>query len=207
MLNLAVFVGSRGRGSNLRAIYDAMGAGRLDGRIVLVVGSKPGAPALEWAREAGLTVAVLDPLGDGYDTLLLAKLREAGADTIALAGFLRRLPSTVVSRYKNRILNTHPALLPSFGGKGMYGKHVHEAVLAYGAKVSGCTVHFVDEDYDTGPVVLQCAVPVEEGDTPESLAARILPVEHELFVEALQLLAKGQLVLNGRRVQIGTDLI
>jgi formyltetrahydrofolate-dependent phosphoribosylglycinamide formyltransferase len=209
MLKLAVFVGTRGRGSNLRAIYEATGDGRLAAKVVLVVGSQDGAPALMLAREIGLTVAVIDPksAGDDYGAMLLSALGSAGADAIALAGYLRRLPSGVVAAYRNRILNTHPALLPSFGGKGMYGHHVHEAVLAYGAKVSGCTVHFVDDDYDTGPVILQRAVLVEESDTPEALAARILPVEHLLFVEALQLLATGRVSVSGRRVQVAKNLI
>jgi phosphoribosylglycinamide formyltransferase 1 len=203
-MNLAVFVGTRGRGSNLMAIHQAILEGRLDARIVLVVGSQETAPALARAREAGLGVAVLDPkaLGEGYEAALLKALTDARAETLALAGYLRRLPSGVVGAFRHRILNTHPALLPSFGGKGMYGHHVHEAVLAYGAKVSGCTVHFVDEEYDTGPVILQRAVPVLDIDTPETLAARILPEEHAAFVEALQLLSQGRLKLNERRVQV-----
>ena len=204
MLRLAVFVGTRGRGSNLMAIQAAILQSRLDAKIVAVVGSQPGAPALERAREAGLPTCVVSPktLGDGYEGALLETLRAMDADTIALAGYLRMLPANLVQEYRHRILNTHPALLPAFGGKGMYGHHVHEAVLAYGAKVSGCTVHFVDEEYDTGPVIVQRAVPVLEGDTPDSLAARILPVEHAAFVEALALLAEGRLSVEGRRVRI-----
>jgi phosphoribosylglycinamide formyltransferase 1 len=185
------------------ALHSATQDGRLDAEIVLVVGSQQGAPALLRAHEAGLSVAVLDPkaLGDSYEAALLAALGGAGADTIALAGYLRRLPAGVVAAFRQRILNTHPALLPSFGGKGMYGHHVHEAVLAYGAKVSGCTVHFVDEEYDTGPVILQRVVPVQDDDTAETLAARVLPEEHAAFVEALQLLAQERLEIKGRLVR------
>ncbi len=203
-MNLAVFVGTRGRGSNLMAIHQAILEKRLEARVGLVVGSQDSAPALGRAREAGLSTLVLDPkaLGESYEAALLTELRRAEVDALALAGYLRRLPSGVVGAFRHRILNTHPALLPSFGGKGMYGHHVHEAVLAYGAKISGCTVHFVDEEYDTGPVILQRCVPVYDNDTPETLAARVLPEEHTAFIEALQLLAQGRLKLNQRRVQV-----
>ena len=202
-LRLAVFVGTRGRGSNLSAIQSAILEGRLDARIALVVGSQEGAPALIRAAQFDLPTATLDPksLGDGYEAALLDALEAAGVDSIALAGYLRRLPAGVVKAYRHRILNTHPALLPAFGGRGMYGHHVHEAVLAHGAKISGCTVHFVDEEYDTGPVIVQRAVPVLDSDTPETLAARILPQEHAAFVEALQLLASGKLRIDGRIVR------
>ncbi|MDX1934301.1 MAG: phosphoribosylglycinamide formyltransferase [Capsulimonadales bacterium] len=203
-MNLAVFVGPRGRGSNLSALCTAISEGRLSARIVLVLGTKPDAPALLRAAEIGLPTLVVDPRGDAteYGERLLGALAAAGADTIALAGYLRRLPSSVVGAFPHRIVNIHPSLLPAFGGQGMYGEHVHRAVLEYGAKVSGCTVHFVDESYDTGPIILQRAVPVEENDTPETLAARILPAEHRLFAEALQLLAAGRLRVEGRIVRI-----
>lgn len=206
-LALAVFVGTRGRGSNLMALHAAMREGRLAARIVLVIGSREEAPALQRAAEEGLPVAVVDPKacpgGDTeYGARLLALLRDAGADTLALAGYLRRVPSAVVEAYRHRIVNIHPALLPAFGGKGMYGEHVHRAVLEYGAKLSGCTVHFVDEAYDTGPVIIQRTVPVLDSDTPADLAARILPQEHAAYVEALQLLAEGRLSVEGRIVRV-----
>lgn len=201
-LRLAVLVGTRGRGSNLMALHQAIKDGRLDAHISLVVGSKPDAPALIRAQEAGLQTVVADPKSAIYADQLLAYCTESGVTAVALAGFLRRLPSPVVSAFRHRIVNIHPALLPSFGGKGMYGHHVHEAVLAFGAKVSGCTAHLVDEEYDTGPVLVQKTVPVEEGDTAETLAARILPREHEAFVEALQLLATGRVTVRGRIAHI-----
>ncbi len=200
-LRLAVFVGTKGRGSNLMAIYGAMQEGRLSGEVALVIGTKPDAPALLRAQEAGIPVAVIAP-SDDYEAKLLVALDQAHANTIALAGYLRKLPEAVVQRFRNRIVNVHPALLPAFGGKGMYGHHVHEAVVAYGCKVSGCTVHFVDSEYDTGPIVLQRTVPVLNTDTPETLAARILPEEHAAYIEALQLLAEGRISLEGRRVMI-----
>ena len=203
-LSLAVFVGTRGRGSNLFALHEAMEQGRLAAKIVAVVGTRGDAPALERARDAGLPVLIVDPksLGDDYESALLSALKDAGADTIALAGFLRRVPSRIIQAYSGRIVNIHPSLLPLFGGVGMYGEHVHRAAIEYGVKVSGCTVHFVDEAYDTGPIITQRTVPVLEGDTAETLAARILPLEHALFAESLQLLAQGRLHLDGRIVRI-----
>ncbi|WP_309696577.1 phosphoribosylglycinamide formyltransferase [Armatimonas sp.] len=200
-LRIAVFVGTKGRGSNLMAIYAATQDGRLSGEVCLVVGTKPDAPALLCAQEAGIPVAVI-ALGEGYDVRLLAALDAAKADTIALAGYLRKLPESVVERFRWRIVNVHPALLPSFGGKGMYGHHVHEVVLAYGCKVSGCTVHFVDIEYDTGPILLQRTVPVLDDDTPATLAARILPEEHAAYIEALRYLAEGRVSVKGRRVRV-----
>jgi phosphoribosylglycinamide formyltransferase 1 len=188
------------------AIHAATQAGRLAGEVCLVVGTKADAPALERAQIVGLPIAVVAP-GDGYDARLLAALTTAGAECIALAGYLRKLPELVVARFQNRIVNVHPALLPSFGGKGMYGHHVHEAVLAYGCKVSGCTVHFVDAEYDTGPILLQRTVPVLEEDTPESLSARILPEEHAAYIEALQLLAENRISLEGRIVRIAAKRV
>lgn len=205
LLRLAVFVGTRGRGSNLMAIHEAARKGRLSAPVAVVIGARESAPALERARAEGLRTAVVNPKAmteEEYGGALLSLLREAEVGAIALAGYLRRLPSPVVAAFRHRIVNIHPALLPAFGGQGMYGEHVHRAVLEYGAKVSGCTVHFVDEAYDTGPVILQRVVPVEEGDTPETLAARILPVEHAALVEALQLLAEGRLTVDGRIVRI-----
>ena len=203
-LALAVFVGTRGRGSNLFALHEAIRDGRLAAKIVAVVGTHGDAPAIERAQAAGLPTLIVDPkaLGDDYDSALLSALKDAGADTIALAGFLRRVPSRVIQAFPLRIINIHPSLLPLFGGKGMYGEHVHRAAVEYGVKVSGCTVHFVDEAYDTGPIIAQRTVPVSDSDTAESLAARILPLEHTLFAESLQLLAEGRLMLDGRVVRV-----
>jgi formyltetrahydrofolate-dependent phosphoribosylglycinamide formyltransferase len=203
-LSLAVFVGTRGRGSNLFALHEAIQNGRLSAKIKAVVGTRGDAPAVERAKEAGLPVVIVDPkaLGSDYESALLSSLKDTGTDTIALAGFLRRVPSLVVQAFPQRIVNIHPSLLPLFGGKGMYGEHVHRAAIEYGVKVSGCTVHFVDEAYDTGPIIAQRTVPVLEGDTAETLAARILPLEHALFAESLQLLAEERLNLDGRVVRV-----
>ena len=183
------------------AIHTATQDGRIAGEVCLVVGTKAEAPALLRAQEAGIPVAVV-PFDEHYEAKVLEALETTKVETIALAGFLRKLPEAVVERYRHRIVNVHPALLPAFGGKGMYGHHVHEAVVAYGCKVSGCTVHFVDAEYDTGPILLQRTVPVLDNDTPDTLAARILPEEHAAYVEALACIAEGRVSVDGRRVTI-----
>jgi phosphoribosylglycinamide formyltransferase-1 len=190
MLNLGIFVS--GRGSNFRAIHAAIAAGRLDARVRLLVASKPGTEAAAFAAGQGIPVreefAALRA-GGGYAGELLDALRRHGVDFIALCGYLHLLPAPVVAAYRGRVTNIHPALLPAFGGKGMYGRRVHEAVLASGAALSGATVHVVDEAYDHGPVILQRSVDVLPGDTPETLAARVLEVEHAIYPEALMRLA------------------
>ncbi|MBC7808422.1 MAG: phosphoribosylglycinamide formyltransferase [Akkermansiaceae bacterium] len=203
-LRLAVFVGSHGRGSNLMAIQSAVSAGNLPAEIVCVIGTRADAPAIARAKQAGLPTKIVSPKDRSdaeYADVLLRVLRGANADTIALAGYMRRLPSPVVQSFPNRIVNIHPSLLPAFGGHGMYGEKVHQAVIDTGVKVSGCTVHFVDEEFDTGPIISQKVVPVEDDDTAQTLAARILPYEHAAFPEALALLASGRLRVEGRRVR------
>lgn len=156
--------------------------------LAVVISPKNDTPAVHEARARGLNVEIVDPhaKGDDYGKALLTLLKENGAQYVCLAGYLRLLPSEVLVAYPFRILNIHPALLPKFGGKGMYGQRVHEAVLASGDKESGCTVHFVTENYDEGPAVLQLRCPVEADDTPETLAMRVLKLEHIAFSEALR---------------------
>ncbi|MDT8325037.1 MAG: phosphoribosylglycinamide formyltransferase [Bacteroidota bacterium] len=201
MLNIAVFVS--GRGSNLRAIHEAVEGGALDAKIVLVLSSRDDAPALAWAAARGIRTASLqDVPANDLSAEMLRRLDAVTADFIALAGYMKRIPEEVVHRFSGRMLNVHPALLPSFGGRGMFGYHVHEAVLAAGVRVSGATVHIVDEEYDRGPIVLQRCVPVEDDDTAESLAARVLTVEHELLPAALQLFSRGLVHVRDGRVHI-----
>ena len=205
MIRIALLISGRhGRGSNMQAIAEACADGRIDGQIVSVIGNFSDSPALARAAEMGLTTQVLRSGQDeaAYSAALLALLADARPDLVCLAGYMRKLPEAVVAAYPGRILNIHAALLPSFGGKGMYGAHIHQAVLDYGAKVSGCTVHFVDGSYDTGPVVVQTSVPVEESDTAETLAARVLVAEHEAYPRAVALFAARRLSLDGRRVRI-----
>lgn len=198
--------GRHGRGSNMAAIADACVAGKIDGHIGVVIGNFSSSPALARAAQMGLTTRTI-PAGqseDAYSQALLTALADTQIDLLCLAGYMRKVPDRVVAAYSGRLMNIHAALLPAFGGQGMYGDHIHEAVLEYGAKVSGCTVHFVDEHYDTGPIICQSVVPVEETDTPETLAARVLVAEHETYPRAVALYAAGRLTLDGRRVRIGS---
>jgi phosphoribosylglycinamide formyltransferase-1 len=193
MLNIAVF--GSGTGSNFRAILTAIQQGNIPGaRISLVVSNNSGAGILGIARANALPAVHLSqkqfPDEASFAAALLSALRGHGVNFIALAGYMKRVPPAVVAAYRMRIVNIHPALLPGFGGAGMYGMRVHEAVLAAGEKASGATVHFVDEEYDTGPVVLRREVPVLAGDTPESLAARVLAAEHEVYPAAIRKIAE-----------------
>ncbi len=174
-----------GSGSNFQALLDRESEGDAPWRTVLLVSDRDSAGALERARAGGVTTRVI-AVGGGRDPQAVAAetleaLESAGVDVIFLAGYLRLVPAAVVARYRRRILNIHPALLPAFGGKGMWGHHVHEAVLASGARVSGPTVHYVDERYDEGTIVAQWPVPVRRDDTVATLAARVLAVEHHLY--------------------------
>jgi phosphoribosylglycinamide formyltransferase 1 len=212
-----LLTGRHGRGSNMEAIARACHENRIDGSVVLVAGNVAGSPALERAASLGLPAAAIrtprkgaadaepaSPPADDtcYGEALLRELGAVDAELICLAGYMRKLPPAVTAAYRGRIMNIHAALLPSFGGQGMYGMNVHQAVIDYGAKVSGCTVHFVDADYDTGPIILQTTVPVEDGDTPETLAARVLVAEHATYPAAVALFAANRLRVEGRRVRI-----
>lgn len=204
-IRIAILLSGRhSRGSNMQAIVQACAEGQIDGQIVRVIGNYRDSPALAKASELGILACCVSSRQDeaAYAEALRATLREASPDLISLAGYMRRVPDLVLSEYAGRIMNIHAALLPAFGGKGMYGIHAHQAVLDYGVKVSGCTVHFVDGSYDTGPIILQTPVPVEEDDTAETLAARVLQAEHQTYPRAVALFAQGRLSLEGRRVRI-----
>jgi phosphoribosylglycinamide formyltransferase/phosphoribosylglycinamide formyltransferase-1 len=181
-----------GRGSNLQAIIDHFDniARERVAKVVLVASNRPDSPALIRAATASIDIAHFDPADDG--TQLLALLQKFRIDLVVLAGYLKRIPSRVIHEYAGRIINIHPALLPAFGGEGMYGARVHEAVIAAGAKESGVTVHLVDDDYDRGSIVAQWRVPVEKSDTAESLAARVLNVEHIVYPRAVEMVAMLQ---------------
>ncbi len=196
--------GRHGRGSNMQAIASACASGQIAGQVALVIGNYFGSPALIRASEMGIpTLTITSKQSeDVYTEALLAALADAQIDLVCLAGYMRKVPDAVVAAYRSRLMNIHAALLPAFGGQGMYGLHIHEAVLEYGAKVSGCTVHLVDEQYDSGPIICQSAVPVEEEDTPETLASRVLIAEHETYPRAVALFAAGRLLVEGRRVRI-----
>lgn len=196
MIRVAVF--ASGRGSNLEALFDAL-EGRRDAAVVLVASDRADAPALDRARRRGVETALLSGV---VAADMLAMLDRARVDWIVLAGYLKRVPGEVVRRYRNRILNIHPALLPAHGGKGMYGERVHAAVLKAGEKVSGASVHLVDEEYDRGPVVAREEVPVEPADTPATLAARVLQVEHRLLPAVVIAAAEGRIRVEGDRAWI-----
>lgn len=203
-MNIAVF--ASGRGSNFQAILDACSSGFLPARVCVLISNKADAGAHEIARNASIPSYHCSRTQFATDTeyahALLSLLREHRTECIALAGYLKKVPIEIISEYRNRILNIHPALLPLFGGPGMYGHHVHEAVLASGMKVSGATVHFVDEEYDHGPILIQQCVPVERGDTPETLAQRVLSVEHRIYPLALKAVAENRVIFEGGRAWI-----
>jgi phosphoribosylglycinamide formyltransferase-1 len=204
-LNIAVF--ASGRGSNFKAILDEMEEGKIqNARIVLVVSNNPGAGALTVAREHTIPCVHLSRKQFDSDTSfndgILETLRKHGVNFIALAGYMKKIDSAIVRAFKNRILNVHPALLPAFGGAGMYGMFVHQAVIASKARFSGATVHIVDEEYDRGPVVLQERVEIAEDETPETLAEKVLQVEHRIYPEAIRLFAAGRVTVSGRQISI-----
>ena len=197
-LNIAVF--ASGNGSNLAAIARAVATGNLPGcRIALVLSNNSNAGALGIAREHGIPAlhcsAQQFSSGAECDRALLNHLRAHNVNFIALAGYMKKIGAPVIAEFTNRIVNIHPALLPAFGGKGMYGMHVHEAVIASRATESGATVHLVDDEYDRGPVVLQRRIAIRSDETAVTLAARVLAVEHELYPEALRLFAEGRVTV------------
>lgn len=211
MIRIAVLLsGRQGRGSNMESIARACASGEINGRIVLVLGNFSSSAALARAQALGLAADTLRSPGreatpaddEAYAAALLDRLEQAQPDLVCLAGYIRKVPLPVVRRYAGRMINIHNALLPAFGGQGMYGGNVHQAAIEYGVKVSGCTVHFVDEHYDTGPIISQSVVPVLDNDTAETLAARVLVAEHQAFPQAVALFAQGRLQIEARRVRV-----
>jgi phosphoribosylglycinamide formyltransferase 1 len=201
-IRLAVILS--GSGTTLQNLIDRIADGRLRAQIVQVISNVPDAFGLERGRRAGLPTAVVDRRQAGsreeFSRRIFDLCRHADAQLVVMAGFLQLV--TIPADFTNRVINIHPALIPAFCGKGYYGHRVHEAVLAYGAKISGCTVHFADNQYDHGAIILQRAVPVLENDTPDTLAARVFEQECEAYPEAIQLFAEGRLKLDGRRVTV-----
>jgi phosphoribosylglycinamide formyltransferase-1 len=201
-LRLAVLISGTGR--TLRNLLATIGAGQLDAQVVHVVSSQRDAPGLRYAEQAriGVTIAERRPFPDpdAFSRAVFDPCRAASADIVAMAGFLKHV--LIPPDFEHRVVNIHPALIPAFCGKGLYGLRVHAAVLDFGVKVSGCTVHFVDNEYDHGPVILQRVVTVAEDDTPQTLADRVFEAECEAYPEALRLLAAGRIHVEGRRVRI-----
>jgi phosphoribosylglycinamide formyltransferase-1 len=202
-LKIAVLVS--GSGTTLQNLVDVIRAGQLDAELRIVIGSRAALKGIERAHDAGIMNFVVDRKAFGDDCAAFSKqvfglIDDAQVDLVVLGGWLCLLD--IPERYAGKLINIHPSLLPSFGGKGMYGKKVHQAVLDYGCKVSGCTAHFVDATYDTGPIILQRSCEVREDDTPETLAARVFEEEKIAFPEAIRQFAQGKLKLEGRRVRI-----
>jgi phosphoribosylglycinamide formyltransferase-1 len=199
LLNIGVLVS--GRGSNLQSIIDSIESGRLKAQIRLVISDRPGAPALERAGRHSIPTWVMEAAKnmsrEDYDKGVASALKEAGVELVVLAGFMRILSPAFISAYPMRIMNIHPALLPSFPGL-----NVQKKALDYGVKFSGCTVHFVTEGVDTGPIIIQRAVPVNQDDTVESLSERILAEEHKIYPEAIRLFSEDRLEVRGRRVWV-----
>jgi phosphoribosylglycinamide formyltransferase 1 len=187
-----------GRGSNFEAIADSIAAGRVDAEIAVVIANRPEASGLESARRRGLNAVCLPSKGldrEVYDRSLATELEKNTVDLVCLAGFMRLLSAGFIRRFRNRILNIHPSLLPAFPGLDAQ----HQA-LTHGVKITGCTVHFVDEDLDAGPIVIQAAVPVRDDDSADTLSARILEQEHRIYSEAIRIVLAGNYRIDGRRV-------
>ena len=194
------FLASHG-GSNVQVIIDACGSGTLDAEPCVLVSNNSDAPVMARARAAGIATYHLSsrthPDPSLLDDAILEALTRHGAALIVLAGYMKKIGPRTLARYRGLVLNIHPALLPKFGGQGMYGLRVHEEVLAAGDRVTGVTVHLADEEYDRGPILAQREVPVVRGDTVDSLAARVLEAEHALYVETLARIARGEIRLAG----------
>ena len=202
---LRIAVLASGRGSNLQAIIDAIEAGTVQAKLVAVISNKKEAPALERARRHGLSTLFVDPKPyagrpdsrEAYDRELLDVLRQYDVELVLLAGYMKIVTTALVEAFANRMMNIHPSLLPSFPGLD-----VQKKAIEWGCKLAGCTVHFVTEGVDEGPIILQAAVPILDEDTPDTLAARILEQEHKIYPRAVQLFAEGRLQVEGRRVFI-----
>jgi phosphoribosylglycinamide formyltransferase-1 len=201
-LRLAVLLS--GGGTTLQNLLDKCAARELNAQVACVISSRPGAYGLERARKAAVPAVAVprNAFKDvaAFSEAIWAEINKYNADLVVLAGFMSLI--TISPAFVNRIMNVHPALIPAFSGKGMYGMHVHRAVIEYGVRVTGVTVHFVDEKYDNGPIILQSVVPVLEDDTPETLAQRVQAEERVVYPKAIQLFAEGRLRVEGRKVLI-----
>lgn len=201
MDKLRLGVLASGRGSNLQSIMDAAAAGRINAEVAVVISDNEGAFALERARQAGIPGEFVNPGGftskEDYEGAVVELLKRHGVGLVCLAGYMRLVGRVILEAFRNRVINIHPALLPAFPGL-----HGQEQAWEYGVKFSGCTVHFVDEGMDTGPIIIQAVVPVLDDDTADTLAARILEQEHVIYPEAVRLFAEGRLKITGRRVSI-----
>ena len=204
-LPIAVLIS--GGGTTLRNLLLKINEQDLPIEVRLVLSSNPSAGGLAYAEKASIPVQIVNraesETAEAFSAAVFEPCRQAGAELVVMGGFLKHV--LIPADFENRVVNIHPGLIPAFCGQGFYGRHVHQAVLDYGAKVRGCTVHFVDDEDDHGPIILQRSVPVEHGDTAESLARRIFRVECEAYPEALRLIAEGRVQVTGRRVEVSQD--
>ncbi len=202
---IGVLVSGKSGGTNFGALLEAIAREELHAHIALLVSTSEEHGAVARARAAGIKTLVLPPNSvqnpDDWEHQIADALYQEGVSFLVLAGYLRRVSAVLLEAYPRRILNVHPSLLPSFGGQGMYGMRVHKAVLEHGCKVSGCTVHLVDERYDTGPIVGQACVPVEDSDTPETLSSRVQMQEHRLYAQCIERVVQDQIRIEGRLVK------
>lgn len=204
MLKFAVL--ASGGGTDFQSLIDAVRTGQISAEICCLIAGKPDIYAITRAQDAGIPVEIVQKkkfdTTEQFDDAILKTLQGYKADFVVLAGYLSIIGEKTLAAYPNKIINVHPSLIPSFCGMGMYGSRVHEAVIAYGAKVSGATVHFIDGQADTGPIIMQAVVVVKQDDTPQDLAARVLETEHKILPQAVSLMADGKLKTEGRIVKI-----
>lgn len=195
-----------GSGSNLQSLIDNIENGNIDGKITVVISNKKDAYGLERARQNNISAVYVRSKDyedfDKFNSAIIEELKRHGVDLVVLAGYLKILSSGFIEEYRNRIINIHPSLIPSFCGKGYYGIKVHEEAVKYGVKLSGATVHFVDEGADTGPIIIQEAVEVDCGDTADSLQRKVLKIEHKILPQAVKYYCEGRIQIIGRKVQI-----
>ena len=203
MIKLAVL--ASGGGTDLQSVIDASEKNEIDAKVVVVISDRENAFALERAKKHSIDACFVNPKNknrEEHEKEVSEIIDKHNVDLIVLAGYLRMLTPYFISKYRNKIINIHPALLPFFGGKGMYGERVHKAVLDSGMKISGCSVHFVDETIDGGPIIIQKAVEIKDDDTAETLASRVLEEEHKILPKAIQLFAEKRLRIEGKKVRV-----
>jgi phosphoribosylglycinamide formyltransferase-1 len=206
MPQLKIGVLISGSGTNLQSLIDNVEKGHIDGKITVVISNKADAYGLERAKKYNIKSVFVDQKdyedSESYNEAVLKELKNCGVELVVLAGYLKILSRHFIETYRNRIINIHPSLIPSFCGKGYYGLKVHEAAVNYGVKVSGATVHFVDEEADSGPIIIQETVKVDYTDTPEKLQKKVLKIEHKILPLAVKLFCEGRLDVVGRKVEI-----
>ncbi|SCL88239.1 phosphoribosylglycinamide formyltransferase [Sporanaerobacter sp. PP17-6a] len=203
-VNMGVLIS--GNGTNLQSLIDHINAGNINAKIKVVISNRKNAYGLIRAKNNGIDTAYIDKKifkdEEEFNRAIMYELKKRDVDLVVLAGYLKILSSKFINEYKNKIINIHPSLIPSFCGKGYYGEKVHKAVLDYGAKVTGATVHFVNEEADAGPIILQRPVMIDESDTVGSLQNKVLKIEHTLLPEAVKLYCEGRITIDGRKVSI-----